>query len=316
MDKLRKGTDKVLKGIEDKLDDIYSEAEGDLREKWDKYMQRAEKRIESYENALQEAIKSGDADKIAAARGMLAQKKTAMILRDKQFADMVDVVTDKLAHVNQIAADYVNGQMPGIYRYNYNGALREIQKEAESGGVRGVVFNLVDEGTVKKLVKDGEIKLPRRKISIPKDRQWNKKAIASQMMQGILQGETVPQMAKRLQAVTDMDKTASIRNARTMTTEAENGGRLASMEEAESLGLEYEKTWMATHDERTRESHAMLDGESVPLDEPFSNGLMFPGDPNGAPEEVYNCRCSIVRKLVGYKGKKINAGSYNPDYFD
>lgn len=323
-DKLRRGTDKTLKSMEDTLEGMYKDAEKDLHEKWDKYMQRAEKRVEKYENALQEALKSGDAAKIAEARKTLAQKKEAIFFRDKQFSEMVDAVTDRLANVNKIAVDYCNNQMTGIYRYNYNGVLREAQEAAKSGGIRGIAFNMLDEGTIKKLVKDGEIQLPYKDLDKIKDKLWNKKAIASQMMQGIVQGESIPKMAKRLEAVTDMDKKAAVRNARTMTTEAENGGRQASMEEAEEIGLEYEKIWMATHDERTRESHAVMDGVAVPVDEPFiltnhdgtTCELMFPGDPSGDAEQVYNCRCSLVRKLVGYKGKKLNAGGYKPDYFD
>jgi len=53
------------------------------------------------------------------------------------------------------------------------------------------------------------------------------------------------------------------------------------------------KIWVAVLDSSTRESHASIDGEEVPLDYPFSNGLQFPGDPNGDAGEVINCRCSI-----------------------
>lgn len=316
MDELRKESDKRLKKIEDEIESIYKDADKDLRDKWEKYMTRAEKRLEGFENELQKAIKSGDADAIASARDALTKKKTAMILRDDQFRNMVDAVTDRIANVNQLAADYVNGQMPKMYAYNYNGTLRQVQRDADGAGISGIAFNMIDDATVARMQKQGEVKLPKRKIDVPKDKQWNRKAINAQMMQGIIQGESIPQMSKRLREVTDMNRTSSVRNARTMTTEAENGGRLASMHEAEELGLEYEKTWMSTHDDRTRESHALMDGETVPLDEPFSNGLMYPADPSGPPEEVYNCRCSMVRKLVGFKGKKISTKGYEPDYFD
>lgn len=53
------------------------------------------------------------------------------------------------------------------------------------------------------------------------------------------------------------------------------------------------KIWVAVIDDKTRESHASIDGEEVPLDYPFSNGLKYPGDPAGSAEEVINCRCSI-----------------------
>lgn len=53
--------------------------------------------------------------------------------------------------------------------------------------------------------------------------------------------------------------------------------------------------WRATKDDRTRDSHAAMDGQEVERGEPFITGngvyLMYPGDPNGPPEEVINCRC-------------------------
>lgn len=317
MDDLRKQSDKELKKIEDEIERIYKDAEGDLREKWTAYMDRAEKRVASYGKAYSDAVKSGDADAIAAAKAALNKKIESVTIRDKQFADMVDAVTDRMANVNQLAADYVNGQMPRMYSYNYNGSLREVQKDADAAGISGIAFNMIDDATVERMQKRGEVTLPKRKIDVPKDKQWNRKAINAQIMQGIIQGESIPQMSKRLREVTDMNKNSSIRNARTLTTEAENGGRLDSMKTASDMGLEYEKTWIATHDERTRLSHALIDGESVPLDEKFSNGLQYPADPSGPPEEVYNCRCSLVRKLIGYKGHAIDdIGSYEPTYFD
>lgn len=316
MDNLRKETDKELKRLEDDLESIYKEAEGDLREKWTAYMDRAEKRVASFGKKYEEAVKSGDAEAIAAAKKQLQEKIAAATFRDKQFQDMIDGVTERMAHVNQIAAEYVNGKMPDMYRYNYNGTLTEVTRDAKKAGIDGVAFNMLDEKTVENMVKRGEVKLPAKKIDVPKDQAWNKKALNAQLLQGIIQGESIPQMSKRLSNVTNMDKEAAIRNARTMTTEAENAGRLASMEQAEEMGLQYEKVWMSTHDDRTRESHALMDGEAVPLDEKFSNGLEYPGDPNGEPEEVYNCRCSLVRKLVGYKGHSIKANSYEPTYFE
>lgn len=56
---------------------------------------------------------------------------------------------------------------------------------------------------------------------------------------------------------------------------------------------------MATLDGSTREEHAELDGQIVPIDEPFGiDGYfaMYPGD-FGEPEMDYNCRCTIVEKL-------------------
>ena len=42
-------------------------------------------------------------------------------------------------------------------------------------------------------------------------------------------------------------------------------------------------------------NHVILEGETVTIDQPFSNGLMYPRDPNdGRPEEVIRCRCYLT----------------------
>ena len=60
------------------------------------------------------------------------------------------------------------------------------------------------------------------------------------------------------------------------------------------------KQWIATHDHRTRESHQELDGEITRVADPFSNGLLFPGDHSGAPKEFINCRCTVVPYYVDW----------------
>lgn len=54
------------------------------------------------------------------------------------------------------------------------------------------------------------------------------------------------------------------------------------------------KTWEVTSS-NPRSSHAAMDGETVPYDEPFSNGAMWPGDiDNLDVEDVANCQCVLV----------------------
>jgi hypothetical protein len=88
-------------------------------------------------------------------------------------------------------------------------------------------------------------------------------------------------------------------------TGAENKGRQDSYARAEADGIILQKEWLATNDGRTRHSHAMLDGAIVDQDKKFDNGLMYPGDPSGRPEEVYNCRCTLVAKVNGFKKVQV-----------
>lgn len=67
-------------------------------------------------------------------------------------------------------------------------------------------------------------------------------------------------------------------------------------------GIEY-KIWHAAHDSRTRKSHLKVDEEIVPINERFSNGLMYPGDKSGDISEWVNCRCSHAAYIMplGYE---------------
>jgi len=79
--------------------------------------------------------------------------------------------------------------------------------------------------------------------------------------------------------------------ARTETIGAMNQGEFMSAQES---GVVQTKSWLTQGDERVRDSHAEIDGEEVDLGDTFSNGLRFPGDPDGLPEEIINCRCTCL----------------------
>lgn len=52
------------------------------------------------------------------------------------------------------------------------------------------------------------------------------------------------------------------------------------------------KTW-AIRSKRPRITHALMNGETVPISEKFSNGMDWPGDPVGGADEVSGCECEI-----------------------
>lgn len=52
------------------------------------------------------------------------------------------------------------------------------------------------------------------------------------------------------------------------------------------------KTWVVTSS-NPRPSHAAIDGETVGLDEDFSNGLPWPGAAGSDADEVAGCRCAV-----------------------
>ena len=55
------------------------------------------------------------------------------------------------------------------------------------------------------------------------------------------------------------------------------------------------KVWTTMDDDRVRESHRQCEEQgAVPMHARFANGLRFPGDPEGPPEEVCGCRCWLT----------------------
>jgi SPP1 gp7 family putative phage head morphogenesis protein len=212
---------------------------------------------------------------------------------------MKEQCAKQLLNVNQTALAYVNGELPEVYSINYNALAGSVD------GVGGYSFTLVDADTVRNLAVTDTSLLPYKELDPAKDIPWNMKKINAETLQGILQGESMDKIAKRLRNVQEMNKTQAIRSARTIVTGAENKGRQDSYARAEADGIILQKEWLSTNDGRTRHSHAMLDGAIVDQDKKFENGLMYPGDPSGRPEEVYNCRCTLVAKVNGFKKEQV-----------
>jgi HK97 family phage portal protein len=107
------------------------------------------------------------------------------------------------------------------------------------------------------------------------------------LQEGISAGESVDKLADRVREAFSVERVRALRIARTEVAESFNGGRFATMKEAGVEKLE----WLSARDDRVRDSHVDVDGEIVVLGDRFSNGLLYPLDPGGPPEEIVNCRC-------------------------
>lgn len=119
--------------------------------------------------------------------------------------------------------------------------------------------------------------------------------IRAYLADAIAEGESVDQMTRRIR---DGYQTISRRRARviarTETISASNaGGRAGAL----ATGLDLRREWIATIDDRTRDTHLLVDGQQVPMETPYAVGdsrMMFPGDTSlGADaSEIIQCRCT------------------------
>lgn len=260
-----------------------------MQERAEKYLAAYEAR-DSAKRALVNAGVLSEAD--------YKKWRIGALTHHKRYTELVETLSRIAVNADQVAMDMARGLLPDIFGLNINAGTFEVERLI---GI-DTSFTLYNREAVLLLLRNDPDLLPQalpgsptaRMLAENKDLVWNRQHINSVVTQGILQGDSMKGIARRLERVTDMDKSAAIRNARTMVTSAENAGKKYAYERAAEMGFHVRNMWLATHDGRTRESHSLLDGQIRELDEEFSNGLMYPGDPDGEPEEVCNCRCSLV----------------------
>lgn len=285
----RKKTTSLLEDLERRIAEEYGKAARELQERAEKYLAAYEAR-DSAKRALVNAGVLSEAD--------YKKWRIGALTHHKRYTELVETLSRIAVNADQVAIGMARGLLPDIFGLNINAGTFEVERLI---GI-DTSFTLYNREAVLLLLRNDPDLLPQampgsptaRMLAENKDLVWNRQHINSVVTQGILQGDSMKGIARRLERVTDMDKSAAIRNARTMVTSAENAGKKYAYERAAEMGFHVRNMWLATHDGRTRESHSLLDGQIRELDEEFSNGLMYPGDPDGEPEEVCNCRCSLV----------------------
>lgn len=286
-------TEKKLAALEKRISSVYSQAEKDMEGKIKAY-------FESFAARDAEQKKMLDAGEITAEQ--YRQWRLAQIGRGKRYEALRDKLAERMTQANATAASYINDSTPGIYALNRNYTAYTIEQVAGNVG-----FDLWDEQTVKRQLvlqpDDMPYYPPERAVQRGFDLAFGKRQISAQTTSGILQGETIKQLSDRLQKnIPDMNRVSAVRAARTATTAAQNAGRMDCFHSAQKRGIQIEKEWVSTLDDRTRHTHAMLDGKVVPIDTPFEvDGfrIMFPGDPSADPSMVYNCRCTMISRIKG-----------------
>ena len=123
-----------------------------------------------------------------------------------------------------------------------------------------------------------------------------KRKISAQVSRGIAVGLNYNQMAQQLSGHTKIGYNNAARIARTEGHRVQQQSTMDACYAARGRGANVVKQWDSTLDSSTRESHKQVDGEIRELDERFSNGLMYPGDPSGSAAEVINCRCILLQR--------------------
>ena len=286
-----RAADRGLSAIEKRLKKLYGGAKREIERKIRDYNLR----FMAEDNAKRAAVKAGEITEDAYREWL---RRT--VYRGKQWDAIVNHCTDVLSDANRQALNIIRGKQIDVFAENMTYQAYELERDLRAS----YGFGIYIRETVGKLLKDEPELLPRKVLNGVKDAAWNRQKIAGIINQGIVQGDGIDAIAARLGAqLAITDDKAMVRYARTAMTSAQNAGRMEMLHEAEEEGIHSKKKWLATLDDRTRDAHQELDGKTAELDEPFRNeigDILFPGDPNADPANVYNCRCTLTYEIEGH----------------
>ena len=188
-------------------------------------------------------------------------------------------ITNVYVNADKKAKELIHGTDKNVFCTSANYTAQDIKDHAS-----WYTFHLYDSKTVERLLKDNPKLLPEWKINEPKDYAWNEKRVQNAVTQGIIQGESIAKIAKRLS--TELASKNAVKMnmfARTAVTGSQNAGRIEQMREAKKQGVKVKKQWLTAGDDRVRDAHEEIDGDVRDIDEPFETAdgdIMFPGDPN------------------------------------
>ncbi len=203
---------------------------------------------------------------------------------EKEIVELLNGAYPKAKH--EVTDFKRNEMMDGYYSSMY-------QIEAETGArldflgldtefVRQTVANPIAGKTLSKRLYTSRTKLANR--------------ATSELRIGMMQGKTYAEIAGAISRHTEANYQQAVRIART------EGGRLRSLAkqealtEAKELGIDMQKRWYSSLDNRTRSSHRLLDGQTVEIDEKFKYGGYEANGPRlfGKANLDINCRCTVV----------------------
>jgi hypothetical protein len=280
-----------------------------LKQVYDKSLTDITSKIKTLDSSiadLQRALADvGDDDIGDLARAFLGSKKQFTPEEAKE--TLQSMIQSKVYQKNYQSAlkKQVGGILDKMHEAEFKTVSEYIEQCYENGFV-GTLYDLQGQGVPLAFPMDQEAMVRAvqldSKISqglyqrLGEDVSLLKRKITAQVSRGISTGMSYQQVAQQLANVSRIGYNNAIRISRTEGHRVQCQSSMDACYKAKEKGAEVVKQWNAALDARTRESHAMVDGEIRELDEKFSNGLMFPGDPAGGAAEVINCRCALNQR--------------------
>lgn len=248
---------------------------------------------------------------------IIRQFKVAQTRTNNQFSDLFRKVQDKV--INKIIDTYdLNEHERSLLleefetlRTPMTGILKKGLSDAITIGNREATLSIQKLGsdiTYKDFnPKVRELLLERADKAVEQSLNTMSEQLMDRVATAYEKGWNSEKAAREISATMDGMEN---KNLKTLTrTEMHSAKMEARQLKYQEMGVEH-TIWLTSQDDLVRGNdpkdeadHTILEGEITPIGEPFSNGLLYPGDMNGPIEEWINCRCDY-RPFIMPLGKE------------
>lgn len=259
----------------------------ELEKQYGKALKDINEKVKGFQadiDLLDQALSQDGLDETA--RAMLQSQKRSKIYQQnyqRALQGQVSGILDKMHGDNYGTIDkYLNG----CYETGYVGTMYSI-----AGQGVPLVIPVDQAAAVKAVLTDSKVSnglYNALGVNVKK----LKKTITQEISRGIASSLPYSDIARNISSVSKAPLSRAKTIARTEGHRIQQTSARDAQYAAKKKGADVVKQWDAALDGRTRDSHARVDGEIRELDEKFSNGLKYPGDPSGGAAEVVNCRCT------------------------
>lgn len=238
-------------------------------------------------------------------------KLTYEILQRKgQYARFLEEVERRINYITPNVSSEIRQLVENVYTLCYEGMITAISKSNSSEEMKELLEGVsLNADIVKKAVEN-----PISGLTLADTLERNRKEIIynikKQITVGLLNGDRMSSMARRIAGSVDNNYRKSIMIARTETHRVREAGFLDSSREINNTldkgttSLRMMKTWRTMKDERVRKTrkanHRKLDGVTIPIDDYFNLGrgvkAKAPSQSGDASNDI-NCRCYLSYDL-------------------
>ena len=220
---------------------------------------------------------------------------------------LANLEKDIFTEINKLTgknAVKLKAAMGDTYAQSYYRTAFNVEKEVQAH----LRFGQLNPNTIKRAVEN-----PLDRVGFLQRNRANqellKRQLSSELTQGLIKGESYPQISRRIKGRMDVGATNVQRIVQTECHRVQTQGRLDSLEHAHNEGVEMGYRWVATLDTATRDLHADMDGREADVVDgrpefelPDGGTAEGPGM-TGIAEHDINCRCTVIGYVKDYEPK-------------